>query len=279
MLLATLDAAFHVLAASRPTAVNLFWALDRMRATLASHTAHAAGSAQIAIALSDAATALIAEDIAANHRLGDFGATLLADGARVLTHCNAGALATAGHGTALGVIRSAVAAGKRIAVWADETRPVLQGARLTAWELARDGIPVTLLPDGAAGLLMARGAVDAVIVGADRIAANGDTANKVGTFMVALAAARHGIPFHVAAPTSTFDSTRPDGRAIPIEERDADEVRGVGASLVAPRDVAVFNPAFDVTPADLIATIVTEHGVIERPDTARIAAFFAAWER
>jgi methylthioribose-1-phosphate isomerase len=264
-----LQAAFAVLAASRPTAVNLFWALARMRTV---HDA-LAGSPPIhaAAKLLDEAHAILAADVAANEAMGRHGAALVPDGATILTHCNAGALATAGHGTALGVIRSAVAAGKKVRVFADETRPVLQGARLTAWELSRDGIPVTLLPDGAAGHLMATEKVDLVVVGADRIAANGDVANKIGTYQVAVMAHRHGVPFYVAAPLSTFDFSLADGRAIPIEQRDASEVTGYGAERWAPDGVGVFNPAFDVTPADLVSAIITEAGVVHRPDTQTLA--------
>jgi methylthioribose-1-phosphate isomerase len=257
-----LEAGFEVLAVSRPTAVNLFWALGRMRSAWRS-VPDAAVDAIVA-ALAREAGAIFAEDIETNRRMGDHGAALVPDGARILTHCNAGALATAGHGTALGVIRSAVAAGRRVQVFADETRPVLQGARLTAWELHRDGIPVTLLPDVAAASLLARGMVDLVIVGADRIAANGDVANKIGTYPLAVLARRHGVPFYVAAPLTTFDFTLATGAEIPIEERDAGEVRGYGAELWAP-DVPVFNPAFDVTPAALVTAIVTERGVVHAP--------------
>ena len=264
--------AFDTLAASRPTAVNLFWALARMRAVLDSVTS--AGPESVAAALLEEAHAILREDVAANRVMGSHGAKLLADGARVLTHCNAGALATAGHGTALGVIRSAVAAGKRLTVIADETRPFLQGARLTAWELARDGIPVTLITDGMSGHLMSRGEIDAVIVGADRIAANGDVANKIGTYMVAVLARRHRIPFYVAAPLSTIDPQLASGDAIPIEERAASEVRGYAGLDWAPAGVAVRNPAFDVTPAELVTALITEKGVVREPDRAKIAALF-----
>jgi len=249
-----------LLAASRPTAVNLFWALARMRAMRGAQAAEAE------------ALAIHAEDIAANKALGTHGAALIPQGARIMTHCNAGALATAGHGTALGIVRSAHAAGKRVAVIANETRPYLQGARLTAWEMLREGIPVTLEADVAAGHLMSHGEVDLVLVGADRIAANGDVANKIGTYTLAVLAQRHGLPFYVAAPCSTFDLTLADGRAIPIEERPADEVTGFRSEHWAPRGVAVRNPAFDVTPAQLVTAIVCERGVIERPDRARIGA-------
>jgi methylthioribose-1-phosphate isomerase len=246
-----------LLAASRPTAVNLFWALERM------HAAHDPQAEALAIQ---------AEDIAANRALGGHGAALIPQGARIMTHCNAGALATAGHGTALGVVRSARDAGKRISVIANETRPYLQGARLTAWEMIEEGIPVTLEADAAAGHLMSRGDVDLVLVGADRIAANGDVANKIGTYTLAVLAQRHGLPFYVAAPCSTFDLTLRDGAAIPIEERAAEEVTGFRGQRWAPHGVAVRNPAFDVTPAALISAIICERGVIERPDRARVAA-------
>jgi len=267
---ATLAHAFERLAASRPTAVNLFWALHRMRAVWS--TGASDPPATIAERLLLEAHAILAEDVAANRRMGDLGAALVPDDARILTHCNAGALATAGHGTALGVIRSAAAAGKRVAVFADETRPVLQGARLTAWELQQDGIPVTLLPDVAAGHLMARSRIDLVIVGADRVAANGDVANKIGTFPLAVLAARHGIPFYVACPVSTLDLSIEAGSAIPIEERGREEVAGYGAETWAPDGVPVFNPAFDVTPAELVTALITEAGVVRKPDRASLRA-------
>jgi len=265
-----LDRAFDALAAARPTAVNLSWALERMRVVV--KTAGRARSADIAVRLLDEAHRILSEDVAANRAMGAHGAALIADGARIFTHCNAGALATAGHGTALGVIRSAVAAGKRVSVIVDETRPFLQGARLTAWELARDGIPVTLITDAMSGHLMSRGEIDAVIVGADRVAANGDVANKIGTYMIAVLARRHGIPFYVAAPLSTIDPRVANGDAIPIEERGASEVRGHAGVEWAPAGVAVRNPVFDVTPADLVTALVTEKGVVREPDRARIAA-------
>jgi methylthioribose-1-phosphate isomerase len=272
-----LEAAFAVLAASRPTAVNLFWALDRMRRVWTA--AGAAAPAAVAERLLAAAQALHAEDVAANHALGKHGAALLPDGARVLTHCNAGALATAGHGTALGVVRSAIAAGKRISVIAGETRPFLQGARLTAWELQAEGIPVTLITDSMSGHLMAQGEIDAVIVGADRVAANGDVANKIGTYMVAVLARHHGIPFFVAAPLSTIDPAVADGSAIPIEERAPEEVTGFGAEQWAPAGIAVRHPAFDITPADLVTALVTEAGIVQRPDTAAVTALLEAVHR
>jgi methylthioribose-1-phosphate isomerase len=272
-----LEAAFAALAASRPTAVNLFWALDRMRRVWTA--AGAAAPAAVAERLLAAAQALHAEDVAANHALGKHGAALLPDGARVLTHCNAGALATAGHGTALGVVRSAVAAGKRISVIADETRPFLQGARLTAWELQAEGIPVTLITDNMSGHLMAQGEIDAVIVGADRVAANGDVANKIGTYMVAVLARHHGIPFFVAAPLSTIDPAVADGSAIPIEERGPEEVTGFGRERWAPAGVAVRHPAFDITPASLVTALVTEAGIVGRPDAAAVTALLEAVRR
>ncbi|MEO8441877.1 MAG: S-methyl-5-thioribose-1-phosphate isomerase [Betaproteobacteria bacterium] len=263
-----LNAAFRALAASRPTAVNLFWALTRMRDTWG--TSSDSTPAQSATRLLEAAHAIFSEDIAANRRMGKYGAELIKDGASILTHCNAGALATAGHGTALGVIRSAVEAGKKISVFADETRPFLQGARLTAWELMQDDIPVTLIADNAAGHLMSRGEIDVVIVGADRIAANGDVANKVGTYQVAVLAQRHRIPFYVAAPLSTIDASIATGGDIPIEERPADEVRGYRELQWAPAQVAVRNPVFDVTPAELVTALITERGVVTAPDAKNI---------
>lgn len=267
-----LDAGFVLLAASRPTAVNLFWALERMRRCRAAHTS-ATPVAQAAALLAEA-RALHADDIAINEAMGAHGAALLPDGARVLTHCNAGALATAGHGTALGVIRSAVRAGKRISVIADETRPFLQGARLTAWEMVQAAIPVTLITDNMAGHLMAQGEIDAVIVGTDRVAANGDMANKIGTYMVAVLAARHHIPFYVACPLSTIDLTLQTGRNIPIEERDAREVTGFRDTQWAAAGVQVRNPSFDVTPAELVTAIITEKGVISAPYPPALAALF-----
>jgi methylthioribose-1-phosphate isomerase len=264
---------FEVLAASRPTAVNLFWALKRMRLQWESLASYPPGAQ--ADALLAQAHEIFEEDIRVNRALGDHGAALLADGARVLTHCNAGALATAGHGTALGVIRSAVEAGKHISVIADETRPFLQGARLTAWEMVQEGIPVTLITDNMAGFLMSRGEIDAVIVGTDRVAANGDVANKIGTYMVAVLAQRHRIPFYVACPTSTIDMAIADGNAIPIEERDPREVTGFRDTQWAPQGVAVRNPAFDVTPAELVTALITEHGVIHHPNRERLAALAA----
>jgi methylthioribose-1-phosphate isomerase len=267
---ARLEQAFSALAAARPTAVNLSWALARMRAVL--EAAGAACPDAAAARLLEEAHRIRAEDVAANRALGAHGAALLHDGARVLTHCNAGALATAGHGTALGVIRSAWEAGKKLSVVVAETRPFLQGARLTAWELAQEGIPVTLVADAAPGFLMSCGELDAVLVGADRIAANGDVANKIGTYPIAVLALRHAVPFYVAAPRSTIDPACESGRAIPIEERDPAEVRGYGGLEWAPPGVAARNPAFDVTPAALVTALVTEQGVVRAPDREKIAA-------
>ncbi|HXV07058.1 MAG TPA: S-methyl-5-thioribose-1-phosphate isomerase, partial [Burkholderiales bacterium] len=262
------------LAASRPTAVNLAWALARMRRRLDALAGRT--PPDIAGALLDEAHAIAAEDVEINRRMGAIGAALITDGARVLTHCNAGALATAGHGTALGVIRSAVAAGKRVSVIADETRPFLQGARLTAWELLQENIPVTLVADAGAGHLMSRGEVDLVVVGADRVAANGDTANKVGTYTLAVLAQRHRVPFYVVCPLSTIDLSTASGGDIPIEERPAEEVTGFRETRWAPAGVAVRNPAFDVTPAELITAIVTERGIVRPVTASGLRALFAA---
>jgi methylthioribose-1-phosphate isomerase len=265
-------------AATRPTARNLFWAIERMRrccderlSSLLERGAEA-GIPAMAESLRPIRESLVAEairigaeDIAINRHLGQNGCVLIPDGARILTHCNAGALATAGYGTALGVIRAAREAGKALHVYADETRPVLQGARLTAWELVREGIRCTLIADNMAGFLMQRDQIDLVIVGADRIAENGDTANKIGTYGLAVLARAHGIPFYVAAPLSTIDPTLADGGAIPIEERNPDEMTHLGGARTAPEGVAVWNPAFDVTPGNLITAIVTEAGVIRPP--------------
>ncbi|HTQ76436.1 MAG TPA: S-methyl-5-thioribose-1-phosphate isomerase [Burkholderiales bacterium] len=252
---------YEMLSRSRPTAVNLFWALERMRK---------------ARDLEAEARAIFEEDLAANRALSRHGAELIPAGARVLTYCNTGALATSGHGTALGVLRTAFANEKRISVIACETRPYLQGARLTAWECVQEGIPCTLIADNMAGFLMSRGEVDAVIVGADRIAANGDVANKIGTYTLAVLARRHRLPFYVAAPLSTFDPAIAGGTAIPIEERPAAEVTGYRGLRWAPEGVAVRNPAFDVTPAELLTAIVCEKGVLREPFGAGIARLRAA---
>ncbi|MGH7278162.1 MAG: S-methyl-5-thioribose-1-phosphate isomerase [Candidatus Rokuibacteriota bacterium] len=262
-LLSDLEVAIKGLAATRPTAVNLFWALDRMKRTAVA--ARDLPLDAVRARLLAEAQAVLEEDLAANRAMGDHGAVLVPPAARILTHCNAGALATAGYGTALGVIRSAHAQGKVALVWVDETRPVMQGSRLTAWECVREGIPHRLIADVAAAAVMARGEVDLVVTGADRIAANGDTANKIGTYALAVLARHHGVPFYVAAPVSTIDASLPSGDAIPIEERDASEVRGVGGRPTAPDASPVYNPAFDVTPAALITAIVTERGVFRPP--------------
>jgi methylthioribose-1-phosphate isomerase len=253
------------LAATRPTAVNLFWAIDRMKRLFAGLLAAGATLDQIMEKLLAEAHTMYEEDIAACKKMGAFGAALLPDEGGVLTHCNAGALATCGYGTALGVIRSAVEQGKRIHVYADETRPFLQGARLTAWELMADQIPTTVICDNMAASLMRAGRIQAVVVGADRIAANGDTANKIGTYNVAILAREHGIPFYVAAPWSTIDLAMASGEAIPIEERPAIEVTHHGGKQLTPNGVGICNPAFDVTPAKYIAAIVTERGVLRAP--------------
>lgn len=271
---AALERAAGLLARSRPTAVNLGWALERMRGRLA--TLRAEPVAEAAEALLALAQEIAEEDVRVNRAIGAHGSVLLPDGARVLTHCNAGALATAGHGTALGVIRSAVEAGKKVSVLVDETRPFLQGARLTAWELQQDDIPVTLIADNAAGFFMSRGEVDAVLVGADRVAANGDVANKIGTYGIAVLAAHHHLPFYVACPLSTIDRAVPSGAEIPIEERGPEEITGFGALRWAPPEIAARNPVFDITPAELVTALITERGVTEAPDRRKIEALFAA---
>jgi len=267
-----MEKGFASLAQSRPTAVNLFWALQRMRQVW--QGMGAAAPAVVAERLLDEAHEIHAEDIRINRAMGAAGAALLADDARVLTHCNAGALATAGWGTALGVIRSAAEAGKKISVIADETRPFLQGARLTAWEMVQENIPVTLITDNMAGHLMAHGEIDAVIVGTDRVAANGDVANKIGTYMVAVLARRHNIPFYVACPLSTIDMNIASGAEIPIEERAPEEVTGFRDCQWAAQGVKVRNPAFDVSPAELVTALITEKGVMNQPDREKIAALF-----
>jgi len=258
----------RMMADTRPTAVNLFWAIDRMRAVLAREVGDVAA---ILDALDAEAGAIFEEDLAVNYAIGRHGLELVPQGARILTHCNAGALATAGYGTALGVMRAAADAGREISVYADETRPYLQGSRLTAWELAQDGIDVTVIADNAAGHLISRGMIDLAIVGTDRTVANGDVANKLGTYQVAVLCHRHGIPFYVAAPTSTIDLLTATGEGIPIEERHGDEVRTVFGTPVAPDDVSFANPAFDVTPAELVTAIITEHGIARPPYQASLA--------
>ena len=251
------------LIADLETAVNLFWALDRMRRT--AETLRARPVAEARARLLSEAEAILNEDVAANRALGDHGAELVPANARILTHCNAGALATAGYGTALGVVRSAHARGKLALLWVDETRPVMQGSRLTAWECVREGLPHRLIADVVAASVMARGEVDLIVTGADRIAANGDTANKIGTYALAVLARHHRVPFYIAAPFSTIDPALASGAQIPIEERDAREVRRVGPQATAPEKSPVYNPAFDVTPAELISAIITERGVFRPP--------------
>jgi len=271
-------AEFHktceLMAGTRPTAVNLFWAIERMRRTFAAAAQAGEAVDQIKDRLDAEAQAIHDEDIASCRAMGAFGAEVVPADARILTHCNAGALATAGYGTALGVIRGAVEKGKRVVVFADETRPFLQGARLTAWELVRDGIETTVITDNMTGALMQHGKVDLVVVGADRIAANGDTANKIGTYGVAVLAREHQIPFYVAAPLSTIDLDTPDGQHIPIEERSAKEVTHVGGTQLTPDGALVWNPAFDVTPHHLIAGIITERGIFRAPYTESLKRAF-----
>src|SRR6476661_4872349 len=248
---------------TRPTAVNLFWAIRRMQQTF--EAAAPQGVHQVKINLVEEAQKMLVEDIAANEAMGRHGATLMPSSGGVLTHCNAGALATCGYGTALGVIRAAVEQGKKIHVYADETRPFLQGSRLTAWELMKDGIPTTVISDNMAGAMMNQGKINAIVVGADRIAANGDVANKIGTYSVAVLAREHGIPFYVAAPLSTVDFETPDGSGIPIEQRDGKEVTHIAGRQMVPDGVEVENPAFDVTPAKYVTAIVTEKGIARAP--------------
>ena len=262
------EEAARVLGETRPTAVNLFWALERMRNVLARNPEKTAP--ELSRLLLEEAHAVLQEDNDICRLIGEKGADLISDGDGVLTHCNAGGLATASLGTALSVMYAAWGKGTRFTVFADETRPLLQGARLTSWELQQAGIPVTLICDNMAASVMKQGKVSMVIVGADRIAANGDAANKIGTYGVAVLAKKHNIPFYVAAPVSTFDLSLAGGREIPIEERAADEVRTVYGTPVAPKEVAVYNPAFDVTEAELITGIITEHGIISEPDLKKI---------
>ena len=265
-----------VMEATRPTAVNLFWAVERMRAVLARARTETKDVEEVRNRLTEEALKIFQDDIESNRALGKFGGELIADGSTVLTHCNAGALATAGdYGTALGVVRGAIDAGKRVAVIADETRPFLQGSRLTAWELAKDNIPVTVITDNMAGHVMKQGKVDCVVVGADRIAANGDTANKIGTYMVAVLAKEHNIPFYVAAPISTIDLSTATGDDIPIEERAANEVTHLREQQLAPDGVQVHNFAFDVTPSELIAAIITDRGVARAPYTETLRSLAA----
>ncbi|MBM4271768.1 MAG: S-methyl-5-thioribose-1-phosphate isomerase [Deltaproteobacteria bacterium] len=264
-------------AGSRPTARNLFWAIERMQRCFQSAlSAKRFVPGEIQQALIGEATRICEEDIAVNRKIGFNGSSLIRDGDTILTHCNAGALATAGYGTALGVIRAAVAEGNNIHVFVDETRPVLQGARLTAWELLKENIPHTLITDNMAGFLMKQGRISKVIVGADRIAANGDAANKIGTYSLAVLAGEHGIPFYVAAPLSTIDMTIRSGDEIPIEERNGAEITVIRGARMAPEGVAVYNPAFDVTPHRYITAIITEAGIITSPFQERLEEIFRA---
>jgi len=259
---------------TRPTAVNLFWAIRRMQGKF--ETLRVRPMPQIKQALVEEAQRMHAEDIAANQAMGRHGATLMPSSGGVLTHCNAGALATAGYGTALGVIRAAIEQGKKIHVYADETRPFLQGSRLTAWELMKDGIPTTVISDNMAGAMMKQGKIGAIVVGADRIAANGDVANKIGTYTVAVLAKEHGIPFYVAAPLSTIDLDTPDGSRIPIEERNPREVTHVGPNRLTPEGARIRNPAFDVTPAKFVTAIITERGIARAPYQESLAALVSS---
>ena len=268
------DEICRVIGATRPTAVNLFWAIRRMQDKFDSLNGQSI--AQIKQALVAEAQRMHVEDIAANQAMGQHGAVLLPSTGGVLTHCNAGALATAGYGTALGVIRAAVDSGKKLHVFADETRPFLQGSRLTAWELMKDNIPTTLISDNMAGAMMRQGKINAVVVGADRIAANGDVANKIGTYTVAILAKEHGIPFYVAAPISTVDLSTPDGTKIPIEQRNPSEVTHLAGKQIAPDAVGVENPAFDVTPNQYVTAIITERGVARAPYTESLRVLVRA---
>ncbi len=266
----------EMMAGTRPTAVNLFWAIDRMKRTFAEGAQAGESVDELTARLIAEAQRIHDEDVASCRALGSHGATVVPGNARILTHCNAGALATAGFGTALGVIRAAAEAGGVDEVFADETRPFLQGARLTAWELVRDDIRTTVITESMAGPLMREGRVDMVVVGADRIAANGDVANKVGTYTVAILAREHGVPFYVAAPLSTVDLATPDGSHIPIEQRDGREVSHLGTTRLAPEGASVWNPAFDITPAALVTGIITEKGIARAPYGESLRALFEA---
>jgi methylthioribose-1-phosphate isomerase len=265
----------EVMAGTRPTAVNLFWAIDRMKRSLGSGVQAGQSVDELKARLEAEAIAIHDEDLASCQEMGRVGADVVPDGARILTHCNAGALATAGYGTALGVIRAAAERGKVVQVFADETRPFLQGARLTAWELVRDKIPTTVITESMAGPLMRQGDIDFIVVGADRIAANGDFANKVGTYTVAMMAQAHGVPFYVAAPLSTIDLATEDGSGIPIEQRNAREVTHFAGKRVAPEGASVWNPAFDVTPGRLVHGIITEKGIARPEYRDSLKALFA----
>jgi methylthioribose-1-phosphate isomerase len=276
---ADFDLIADTLAKTRPTAVNLFWAINRMRNvfnnSLSCHHSDAQTLDMVRVGLEVEAKRILAEDIAINEAMGRHGADLMPDSGTVLTHCNAGALATGGYGTALGVIRAAIGAGKKLRIFADETRPFLQGARLTAWELSKDQIPVTIITDSMAGHFMKQGEIRAAIVGADRIASNGDTANKIGTYSVAVLARENGIPFYVAAPLSTIDMSLASGAEIPIEERSSAEVTHLAGIAVGPEGVEARHPAFDVTPERYITAIITERGVARAPFTESLRALFA----
>jgi methylthioribose-1-phosphate isomerase len=266
----------ELMAGTRPTAVNLFWAIDRMKRVFSAGVQAGESVAELTVRLVREAGLIHDEDIASCQALGKAGAAVVPDGARILTHCNAGALATAGYGTALGVIRAAAEQGKVTQVYADETRPFLQGARLTAWELVRDRIPTTVITESMAGPLMRQGGLDFVVVGADRIAANGDVANKVGTYTVAVLAKTHGVPFYVAAPLSTIDLATPDGTGIPIEQRPSREVSHLGSARLTPEGASIWNPAFDVTPAELVTGIITERGIAQPPYGESLKRLFDA---
>jgi methylthioribose-1-phosphate isomerase len=269
----------QLMAATRPTAVNLFWAIERMKRSFAAGAQAGESVDEIRARLEREARAIHDEDVQSCRAMGQHGAVLVPDHARILTHCNAGALATAGYGTALGVIRAAAEQGKITRVYADETRPFLQGARLTAWELVRENVPTTVITESMAGPLMKRGDVDMIVVGADRIAANGDVANKIGTYTVALLADAHAVPFYVAAPLSTIDLSTPDGEHIPIEQRNPREVTHLGATRLAPDGAAVWNPAFDITPHRLVTGIITERGIARAPYQQTLKELFASGER
>lgn len=265
----------ELMAGTRPTAVNLFWAIERMKRAFSAGIRSGESVDELKTRLDQESRQIHDEDVASCRAIGRFGAEVVPDNARILTHCNAGALATAGYGTALGVIRAAAELGRVKGVFADETRPVLQGARLTAWELLRDHIPTTVITEGMAGPLMRDGQIDFVVVGADRIAANGDVANKIGTYTVAMMARAHGVPFYVAAPLSTIDLKTPSGQAIPIEQRDPREVTHVGPTRLTPDGASVLNPSFDVTPHDLVAGIITERGICRAPFSDSLRALFS----
>jgi methylthioribose-1-phosphate isomerase len=266
----------ELMAGTRPTAVNLFWAIDRMKGSFARGVEAGESVQELKVRLEKEAIAIHDEDVASCRAMGKFGADVVPANARILTHCNAGALATAGYGTALGVIRAAAEQGKVLQVFADETRPFLQGARLTAWELVRDQVPTTIITESMAGPMMRSGGIDFIVVGADRIAANGDFANKVGTYTVAMMAQAHKVPFYVAAPLSTIDLNTPDGDAIPIEQRNAREMTHVGSIQIAPEGASVWNPAFDVTPHHLVSGIITERGIVRAPYAESLKALFAS---